>query len=506
MALPPKRTKNPLKKKPQKQPLEAIRLAWEIGRLKYKLQPRQQEVYEIIQGCKPEDIFCVLCTRGFGKTFTGCTLAMETAIQEPGTNILIISSTLKKLRTIVKPAFLTLLRDCPDDLKPHYNSQDSFYEFVNGSRVHLCAAEHGRIEDLRGIHNVSLVLIDEAAFFGDEDDSYPLNYVVESILTPMFLRTASKARIIMMSTPAEIPNHPFQDYCNRAKLADSYAEFDIYHSDLPQERIEETRLRYTSEDSWQRECLCKWVVDTNRTVIPEFNEGLHVGDVLRPPYFDLLFKSMACDLGVIDKTTALFAYYDFPRGTIQIQNEFYINGADARTDVFADKVKAMEKDLAWKDMKVTRWSDNSNLMLLNDLLSIHGLAVFPTEKDNKVEQVNKVRLLFQQNRIKISPKCKLLIATLKSAFWDKHKKDFGRTTALGHMDMLDALIYLVRNINMYVNPFPADYGYNKLDHVYPANWDFRAHTQDGKILEQIFSKGLFGKAPKPNKPDIMGGL
>lgn len=170
---------------------EATQYAWEQARLKYKLEPKQKEAYDHIKRSPAEEIFFLLCHRGFGKTFLGSILGLETARKEVEGSILIVSGTLKKLRTIVKPTFEQILRDCPDNYKPRFHAQDSTYEFPNGIRVHLCAAEKGHIEDLRGIHKVILVLIDEAAFFGDEDDSYPLDYVIEHILNPMFIRTAS---------------------------------------------------------------------------------------------------------------------------------------------------------------------------------------------------------------------------------------------------------------------------------------------------------------------------
>ena len=109
---------------------------------------------------------------------------MEEAAPKDDSQILIISATLKKLRTIIKPAFDTLLLDCPEDLRPKYNGQDSYYQFPGGIRAHLVGAEMGHIEDIRGIHKVKLVLIDEAAFFGDEDDSYPLDYVIAFVEDP----------------------------------------------------------------------------------------------------------------------------------------------------------------------------------------------------------------------------------------------------------------------------------------------------------------------------------
>src|SRR5579863_4105641 len=108
---------------------QAIAGSWAIGLLRFKLEPRQREVYDALRRAQPEEPFVVICHRGFGKTFTGCDYLLEKSRRDRDSNQLIISSTLKKLRTIVKPAFDTLLQDCPDVYRPKYDTQDSLYQF-----------------------------------------------------------------------------------------------------------------------------------------------------------------------------------------------------------------------------------------------------------------------------------------------------------------------------------------------------------------------------------------
>src|SRR6185369_3725638 len=213
---------------------ERVEMAWEIGRLRYKLQPKQREAYDCIHRADPEETFCLICHRGFGKTFIQATIANEVGRQaETSESILIISSSLKKLRTIVKPAFLEVLRDCPPDFKPRYDTMDSFWEFPSGVRAHLVAAERGHIEDVRGIHKVRIVLIDEAGFFGDEESAYPLDHVIDNILIPMFIRTKSTPRIILSTTPPETPNHPVKAIFQQAALAGCTAVFNCENTDVP---------------------------------------------------------------------------------------------------------------------------------------------------------------------------------------------------------------------------------------------------------------------------------
>jgi hypothetical protein len=455
---------------------EAIRIAWSVGRLKYKLQPRQKEAYDAIERAPSEEPFAMVCTRGFGKTFIGCTKAIEAARRHTNVNILIISSTLKNLRKIVKPAFDTLLEDCPDEFKPKYHAQDSAYEFPGKVSVHLCAAEHGHIEKIRGLHNVVLVLIDEAAFFGDEEDSFPLDHVIENIINPMFIRTKAKARVMMMSTPPETPNHPFQSYYQIAKRNGASADFTIYQSDIPAEKIEEERRRCKDENAWRRERLCEWVFDESRMIVPEFREAQHVGGYEPDNLFAFWDKYFSLDSGSVDKTVGLIAFYHFAEARLYVVDEIERNSRTWTTEDLADEAKKKETEHWGKEHKVYgRVADNDNQILISDLTRMHDFPIRPTSKDSLQAMVNQTRLFVKDGRLRVHPRCKLLIQTLKDGIWNKTKDEFARTIALGHMDALAALIYLIRNIDQSHNPVPITHGFD------PATqyWDVNARQPQG---------------------------
>lgn len=469
--------------------LEATQLAWETARLKYKLEPRQKEAYDHIKRSPAEEIFFLLCHRGFGKTFLGSILGIEVARKEIEGSILIVSGTLKKLRTIVKPTFEQILRDCPEAYKPKYHSQDSCYEFPSGIRVHLCAAEKGHIEDLRGIHKVILVLIDEAAFFGDEDDSYPLDYVIEYILNPMFIRTASTPRTIMMTTPPDVPNHPCKKYFEAAQLANCVAIFDADHSDIPPEKLAEQKRRSKDPLAWEREMMCKWVIDKNRLIVPEWDSNKYVREVSRDQLFDFYHRYEFLDTGVRDFTINGFGYYNFRSAQMVIEDEVLLTGDRVRTDILADETKSKEKALgynAWfldqqknewkltgKDRMYRRIGDNNNLIILNDLSGPkHNLPFMATTKgvlnsntgDEDFGMVNELRLWVNAGRLIVHPRCKYLIGCLENGIWDKSKKAFARSTTYGHFDGLAALCYLVRHVDTQTNPIPANHGLSLQTH------------------------------------------
>lgn len=462
--------------------VEAIKGAWTIGRLRYKLEPQQRKVYDIMSGAVPEEPFVVVCSRGFGKTFIGCTKVLEAARQFSNVNILIISSTLKNLRKIVKPAFDTLLEDCPEEFKPKWNAQDSSYEFPNGVFVHLVAAEKGHIEKIRGLHRVVYVLIDEAAFFGDEEDSFPLDHVIENIINPMFLRTQSKARIVMTSTPPEVPNHPFKEYFLRSKLANSCATFTIYESDIPLEKIEEDRRRCKNEIAWRRERLCEWIIDEDRMIIPEWKEDF-VKAYEKDAYFPYWDKYFSCDIGTVDKTVGLFAFYDLKNARIHVVDEVSFEGRAWTTQDLANQIWMKEEEHWGQNPKVyRRVGDNNNQILLSDLTTLHRLPIIPTSKDTLQAMVNEARMWVRAGRVTVDPKAKLLIETLKNGIWNKSKDEFGQSKNLGHMDAIAALIYLIRNIDTQHNPVPATFGFD------PSNQYWDQKPSETKVIADALIK------------------
>lgn len=459
----------------------AIQQAWEVGRLRYKLQPKQREAYDQIHRANPEEPFCLICHRGFGKTFIESTIGIETGRQcDQSESILIISSTLKKLRTIVKPAFLEVMHDCPDELKPTYNSVDSFWQFPTGVRAHLVAAQHGHIEDIRGIHKVRLVLIDEAAFFGDEEEAYPLDYIINHILIPMFIRTKSTPRIILSTTPPETPNHPIKAIYQQSALTNSIAVFDIYNSDVPKDKIEETKRRMLATPggllAWQREMECKWVVDTNRLIIPEWSDAF-IRNTPKNDLFQFWDKYFSLDIGSVDKTVGHLFYYDFARNKFVFEDEIVYEGRQWTTDNLAAEIKAKELG-HWgvgdpkapeKGAKVyRRVGDSNNLILLSDLTLLHKLPIMATTKDSLNAMVNQARMEVKGGNVEINPRCKLLISTLRDGIWNKSKDEFARTTVLGHMDALASFIYGIRNVDKAHNPVPVTYNFNPDNQIYPT--------------------------------------
>jgi hypothetical protein len=205
----------------------------------------------------------------------------------------------------------------------------------------------------------------------------------------------------------------------------------------------------------RRELWCEHIVDEEHAVVPEFTDDRRsriVAPVSAPTYEQPV---IAIDVGFEDLTAVLFGYWSFKTAKLHVQAEVTIKRG--RTDQVAEAIRDMEARL-WKGNsnlpEPCRWSD-TDLRLIADLGELHGLGVTPTAKDDKEAQVNALRMLIKEERIRIDPSCTMLIGTLRTAVWNKARTSFERLREYGHADALDALIYLHRNVDRYSNPYPG---------------------------------------------------
>lgn len=455
-------------------------------------------------------------------------LHAECCIRNPGVQTAYVAPVEKGLADYIAPIIGTVFGDCPEDLLPKFREKYNDLLYPNGSRTVFNGCNMRQYRYMRG-QKLALATVDEMA---EVDD---LESAVDDVLFPAVWD--SHGELVLSGTPPVIPSpdHPVMRYVSTAQLNDSYWHATVYDAGYTDEEIAEA-MREVGIDGkesarFKREFLGEFVRDESAVIVPEFNEKKHVcyiyksdrerldreharkngiGFVLREPYYDLLYKGSGADLGVADKSIEIFGHYDFPRAKVFIEREFVIEGAEVRTDIFAAKHLDCVTELGWND-RATYWSDNSNLMLLNDLAALHKIFINATDKEDKAQWLNLIRILFKQGRIFIEPSCTLLIATLNGAFWKDGKKlDYGRSKALGHMDALDALIYFIRNLNMTANPFPVNYDlkrgavFDAADHIYPENWNKVPHTDEGRVLGKIFGKDRFKTTRESSMP--MGGL
>ena len=452
--------------------------------MKWKLHDLQKKIYDSFYS---SDIYIttLLISRQTGKSYLLCALAIETCIRKPNAIVKYACPKQKMVKTILKPIMRQLLEDCPDELRPEYKENDKLYVFPNGSEIQMAGTDNQNYDNIRGGKS-DLWIVDEAGFCSD------LDKVVFSVLSPTTLTTDGRG--ILASTPdPDAPEHSFiKEFVEPAKMNGQLFQYTIYDNplldDAKRKAIIDQYPGGIKNPKFRAEYLCEIVRNYENTVIPEFDdvtEKIIVTDkYMRPPFYDT-YESM--DIGGKDFTVVLFAYYDFHKNIVVIENEFVLKEKQ-NSDKIKKSVSSIESQLWDEKPLYLRFADNNNIILLNDLTQ-HGMNFIPTRKDNKEAAINDVRIKIMNHQILIHPQCKTLIYHLKYATWARKTekatsssgyKTFARSADGGHFDALDALIYLIRNIIYGKNPYPK--GYDSLSH---ANASLRepARTTHGIIAD-----------------------
>jgi hypothetical protein len=469
---------------------------WRQGILFWKLRPHQRSMYAAIIAALALWLV-VHCARQIGKTFTLCLIALETALKKPGAKIRYVAPTEKSLRSYVHPNMQILLADCPPELRPTWDTQDSCYVFSNGSRIWLAGTEKEAIEKLRG-PNADLILVDEC---GTMDN---LRYVVNDVLVPQTFET--DGRIVLIGTSPKTPGHDFAIMIREARAEGSYIRRTI---DDNTHMTAATKERYfkavggRTSVTARREAFCELVVDEQFAVVPEF-EAARDGIVREPPPCEWYHPLIAMDVGFEDLHAILYGYWDFEKAQLVVQDESFLRRA--RTDEIAKAVAEKEAAL-WPFMarenetgpwgthtvdpgrkerrRVYRFTD-VDPRLIADLSVLHGLQFNKVAKDDKEAQVNALRVAVRDGKLIIHPRCVTLYRHMSEAVWNKGRTEFDRTPECGHFDGVDALIYMWRMAPRQANPLPAaKFGREVLAPLWPEPTQ---HSEIAKAAALMFPR------------------
>ena len=216
-------------------------------------------------------------------------------------------------------------------------------------------------------------------------------------------------------------------------------------------------------------------------VVPEFNEKNIVDDDYpRPEYFDTYVGG---DSGFDDNTAILFAYYDFLKDELVIEDEYVTSGKTTSEIINNCKLKELE---LWGTQKPYKRVLDADKQQIYDIHSDHGYIILPPHKDQRLASIHEFRIRVQKAKVKIKRRCANVIRQLRVGMWkDERHSDFQRSEGLGHLDCIAAAIYLNRSIDTSHNPVPQYPGASAYTHFIPP------HTGSLGVTEDTF-KNVFG--------------
>lgn len=433
-------------------PKEARRLIWESGNIaNFLLDANQKDIYTQYKESKRKTQVVVLA-RQMGKSFGLLTIAVQECMTTPNIVVCYIAPRLNQGKKIIRSNFQEIFKTCPKEFRPEYKTQESCYLFPNGSRLEISGFNAGEIESMRG-PKAWLIIIDEAGFCDE------LKYGLRSVLFPKL--NSTKGKMLLCSTLPRSAAHEYWELVKKAEYDGTLIKRDIFSCS-----------RYTKEDvdgfaeevggyesiDFRREYMNEMITDQESAVFPEATEekmAAIVSEHKRPAFYD---SYISMDIGFRDYTAVLFGYYDFLKAKFVVEDEILLKGNKVTTTAVATLVKQKEEELYASKPVYLRVADNNNPIFLNDLAQDpHKLYFQPTAKDDKESAISKVRLMIQQEKLVINPRCKTLINHVKYATWNSKRSGFDRDLQNGHFDAADALIYLIRNIHSQKNPYPNSY-------------------------------------------------
>lgn len=433
---------------------KAIEASWTLGRLYLHLNPSQRKIYDSYQLGRAKNIkYVVNCSRKLGKSVLGLFIAVEVALQNKDALIAYIAPTVDNVNAYTKQLIQVVFASCPEHLKPKFLKAS--IEFPNGSRILFRGVGKGIADSYHNLRSFAfnLIVLDEAGFSSNLDE------IVDGALLSTLL--PRNGNMLLLSTPPVTPDHAFKQYCDEAKLEGAYSEFTIRDSHYTVEQQDKFIKAVGGEKSAkaQREYFCRFVIDTDFQIIPEWNDK-YVQPAKRDKNWKYWFKYLSLDPGWTDFSVCIYGWYNWSAKQLVICGEIMLKSPEQTTDLLAERIIAKEKELFDGAEIKKRVSDNNAPSLLRDFNLRHKLYFSPVESKTLLEvMVSDVREVVKDGRLLVDPSCLQLLGCLRNGVFTKTKagnrgKEFARSKAFGHYDAMAALIYLVRELDQVTNPLP----------------------------------------------------
>ncbi len=433
---------------------------WRRGNLTWKLHSSQKRVYKSLRALPQETREAVvLISRRWGKSYLGVVMALEDCLAGPDRQVFIVGPSLKQTRRILTPLVREITGDAPEGLIKQTKSD---LTWAVGESTLIIGAFDTALESFRGLR-AHAIYLEESGLADIEEYEYTL----KSVLRPTLMH--SRGRIHHLTTPPREENHPFVFITMpEAALNHSLYTYTIEDNPLLSKEEIESEIEAAGgrgSEHCERELFCRIVRNAERVIVPEFEEDLHVRSSNVPDFAHYL---TCIDFGgVRDNHALILCYFDFLRNKMVVCDEVWMDINTGTDDIIkAGLEMELKNNVQWLRGIPRRITDAPGQTQVD--IKRMGYECSPPDKakDSVEDGIQAVRVAFIENKIEVHPRCEQLIQTLRFGMWDKHRKDFQRTDALGHCDMMAALSYAWRHIDKRNNPYPPNRGLNRQDHYF----------------------------------------
>lgn len=427
-----------------------VEAALRQGDTRVLMYRHQIRASRILDAMGPFEWAFLLWSRRAGKTEV-CALNVHRDALRPLSIIRYAAPSKYHARTFILPAFARIAERLPEHLRPKYNAMDSLFEWPNGSRCIIGSCETRRDVEVQKGTSCHRAYIEEAGII----DPSLLEYLIADVLNPQFLTTGGNGAIVGTPPKLDLPEHPFWEHFEKCAAAGRAMRLTIDEVTHIPDEMKSAAIEAgggMKSNSVRREYYVERVDDKEFKIVPEWDA---VGDECTAEVEPAEWRDwyVAGDFGFHDLTGVLFAWYDFERARIIVEDEIAMQGASGLDIGYEVARKEAQLGIVPK----ARVADAPEQMLadLSHMTLGPGVSFGPAMKDDAEASLNSLRMEIAKKRIIVNPRCKTLLRHLKFGCWNERRSSFERIDGFGHWDMIDALKYLNRAIPRKRNPAPV---------------------------------------------------
>ncbi len=425
------------------------------GSLRHLLHKGQRKVYDRFFHPESWDIG-ILASRGYGKTLTGCVIAITFALRNPNTRTMHVFPSMKQASDSAGAVYRMLSSSLPANIRPKFNKQEATLHFKNGARICLRGVHQNNIERLRG-GRTHAVVADEIGFWSEDTfiDAW------RNCLLAQFVGATNHPKTLFLTTPPYHKDHPFLTEVLPLAVKDN-SFFQMTYEDNPfvDSRLMNKFIGIYGKDSigFRREYMAELVFDSAFTLVPEFNQARHVSSekVENPPRdSNGLPVSSLTVLGVdtggsIDNTAFVGGFIDRNTNKFIVTAEHILNDRTlGRPHTLAD-VASQVTEIRTSELNKFGNEGFTSIdctpLVASSLRQEYNLEFNRPKVRKVVDNIEFLREHFASDRVVINPDCTNLIETLENALWDEDKTGIARSKQYAHGDVIMALIYALREV------------------------------------------------------------
>lgn len=398
----------------------------------------------------PARLKALWCTRRAAKSYTAGLYLVKEALEYPGRNFLFIGLTRLSAKGIL---WKDILKDINKKHKltdpSAFNSTELTWTLNNGSVIWLTGvdADEDEMDKLLG-KKYRTICLDESSFY-----TVNVQRLVYGILKPAV--ADERGTICMMGTSSNFTKGLFYDITTGIEPGWSLhtwsAHDNPYVAKQWQEELDEIDLQrplFKETPLYKQWYLNEWVIDTDKLVY-KFNQERNIFDqrpkTLSPNGWSYV---MGVDLGFEDDSAFVVCAFHENDSTLYIVSTYNNKGMDI-TDV-ANKIKEFQGQYEIAKIII----DGANKQGVEEMQRRHGVALTPSDKQDKVTFIELLNAELIQAKIKINSKCHNLINELMGLVWkttgdqiDLPKKE--HPSLPNHL--CDALLYAWRYCYSYMS-------------------------------------------------------